>query len=285
LQTLLTIDDLQKDGWQSLLPNVAWLGDLYEEFKKNDSIFRTITATMGGSEGRAAGIHASEISGCARKVVYSLLGEEKKDNVEGADTNMRRRMQQGHMLHALTQDDFDRMCWMTNGTLEFRPELEIRPDLYPVAEKYNIYSHCDGAFTYFANHQPYLRVGLEIKTMSDPEYAKLKKPLDYHVEQAHVYMKVLDLPLMWFFYYNKSNSNWTQPKPPFLIAFDHRIWNQLENRIIHARSLAEAKTLPERQEEMPCRWCPFSWTCMPTILQKRKSNSRKGPPRPGEFGR
>lgn len=283
---LLTIDDLGKEGWQSLLPNAAWLGDLYEEFKKHDTDFRNIHATMGGDEGRANGIHASEVSGCLRKVVYSLMETEKKNKADSVDTNMRRRFQQGHMLHALFQSDFDRMCWMSDGTVEFKPEVEITPDLNEVAKEYGIYSHSDGEFTFFAGHQPYLRVGLEVKTMSDGEFAKLKKPLDYHVEQAHIYMKVLDLPLMWFFYYNKSNSNWTTPKAPFLMAFDHRIWTRLENKIRHAYKLAAEKTLPEREEGMSCKWCSFSWTCLPTILQARGGGSRRrSPPKPGEFQR
>ncbi len=281
----MTIADLQHDGWQSLLPNVAWLGDLYEEYKKHDTTRRTVSVHLGGDEDRPGGVHASEISGCTRRLVYSILNTEKKNNATQADTNMRRRMQLGTLVHAITQDDFDRMCWMSDGAVEFKHELTIRPDLQELARQYDINSSCDGAFTYFANHQPYLRVGLEIKTKSDPEYQKLKKPDDEHIEQAHVYMKALDLPLMWFFYYNKSNSNWTPPKPPYLVAFDHRVWDRLENKIQHSHKLASSKTLPERQEGMPCRWCPFSWTCMPTTLQRRPTHSAKGPPKPGEFRR
>lgn len=279
---LLTIDDLGRDGWQSLLPNVAWLGDLYEEYKKRDTARRVIHVPMGGDEDRANGVHASEISGCLRRVVYSIAATEKKNDPERVNTNMRRRFQQGTLLHSLAQDDFDRMCWMSDGTVEFQSEVEITPELNELTKKYEIYSHSDGEFLFFSNHTPYLRVGLEIKSMSDKEFAKLRKPLDYHLEQAHVYMKVLDLPLMWFFYYNKSNSNWTSPKAPYLVAFDHKLWNRLENKMQQAHSLAATGTLPDRSEGMPCGWCPYSWTCMPTTLAGL-TRKRRGPPPPGEF--
>lgn len=288
MQRLLTIDDLKQPGWQALLPNVAWLGELYDEFKKHDTSRRVIEAHMGGDEERAVGIHASEISGCLRKVVYGLNGTEKKNHATTVDTNMRRRFQIGHMVHALTQDDFDRMCWMTDGVLDFVPEVTITPETSEVSGKYVIYSHSDGVFTFYSHGEPYLRVGLEIKTMSGDEFAKLKKPLDYHVEQVHVYQKTLDVPLMWFFYYNKSNSNWTPPKAPYLTAFDHRVWDRLENKMQHAHRLIAEGKLPEREEGMPCSWCPFSWTCLPTILrhsQGRHLRTHRSPPRPGGFNR
>lgn len=285
MSKLLTIDDLAQPGWQDALPSAAWLGDLYEEFKKHDTQRRHIEFDIGGDEERAYGIHASEICGCLRKVVYSLTREEQRNSPEHSDTNMRRRMQQGSAVHGLVQSDFDRMCWLTDGRVEFQHEVRIAPELYPLAQQYEIHSSTDGIFTLFANHEPFLRVGLEIKTMSDKEYEKLRKPLDYHLEQAHVYMKLLNVPLMWFFYYNKSNSNWTAPKVPFLVAFDHRIWDKLEHRMQQAHALARAHTLPERQEGMPCRWCSYSWKCLPTILQRKQSMGRKPPPRPGEFRR
>lgn len=287
MQRLTSIADLQTDGWQNLMPQVSWLGDLYEEFKKHDVDRRFITAEFGGDEDRSHGVHASEVSGCMRRLVYSLMYTEKKNDAKTTSTNMRRRFQLGHLLHGLTQSDFDRMCWMTNGLLEYEPEVRIGPEFGGLAQQYDVHSHCDGVFTYHnANGEPYLRIGTEIKTKSDPEFEKLKKPEQSHLEQACIYMKMLDLPLMWFFYYNKSNSNWTKPSAPYLIAFDHQLWARLENRINAAYDHKNRNELPKREEGKPCEWCSYAWHCKPTYLQRQQAWSKKRqPPKPGEFRR
>jgi len=276
---LLTISDLQTD-WQPLLSNVGYLGQLYDHFKRHDSGDRDIPVHIYGESTREPGVHASEVSGCLRRLVYGIQGAQRRVKPEDVNINMRRRFQLGHMLHALTQDDFDLMCMHTDGKLTFLDEVKVHPDMGGAAETYHIHSSCDGIFT-FLNEQynPYLRVGLEIKTMSADQFEKATKPLDYHLDQVCVYMKTLDLPLMWLFYYNKSNSNWTKPMAPYLITFDHKLWGRLEQRITHAYAAASARQLPERQEGLPCTWCPFTWTCEPTSLKRRNAP----PPKPGDF--
>jgi len=276
---LLTISDLQTD-WQPLLSNVGYLGQLYDHFKRHDSGDRDIPVHIHGESTREAGVHASEVSGCLRRLVYGIQGTQRRVKPEDVNINMRRRFQLGHMLHALTQDDFDLMCMQSDGRLVFSDEVNIHPGMGGVAETWKIHSHCDGIFT-FLNEQynPYLRVGLEIKTMSADMFDKATKPLDYHLDQVCIYMKALELPLMWMFYYNKSNSNWTKPMAPYLITFDHKLWGRLEQRMMHAYTVSGSGQLPERQEGMPCTWCPFAWTCEPTTLKRRNSPS----PKPGDF--
>ncbi|GAG48468.1 unnamed protein product, partial [marine sediment metagenome] len=220
---LLTISDLNSE-WQPLLANVLWLGELYDQFKRQDSGNRDIPVHIAGESTREAGVHASEVSGCVRRLVYGTQGTERRVRPEDVNINMRRRFQLGHMLHALTQDDFDLMCMLTDGMLTFEDEVKIHPGMGGVAETWKIHSSCDGIFTFLnGQYNPYLRVGVEIKTMSADVFEKANKPLDYHLEQICVYMKALDIPLMWLYYYNKSNSNWTKPMAPFLVTFDHKL--------------------------------------------------------------
>jgi len=226
-----------------------------------------------GERTRKPGIHASEISGCQRKIVYSLLGTERRVNTAGADANMKMRFRIGTAAHAMLQNDFKRLAATGNDQFTFEEEAVIHPAMSKVAKLYNIHSSADGIFTFMKDGKPWLRCGLEIKTMSDGEYSKLREPKKMHLEQTTLYMACLDLPLMWTLYYNKSNSNYTAPQPPFLFRFNPTVWENLEIRFIQAEGCAAHNQLPPRDEAMPCRWCSFAWTCKPQILAGRKTSA------------
>jgi hypothetical protein len=118
-------------------------------------------------------------------------------------------------------------------------------------------------------------VGLEIKTESEKQFEKLREPRDYHKEQTTLYMAALNLPLMWLFYYNKSNSNITSSFPPYLFQFDRKLWDTLEMRFAKAHGMAAQNQLPARTEGMPCRWCAFSYTCQPSLLKGQQPKRTK----------
>jgi hypothetical protein len=285
---LLTIDDLGQEGWQNFLPYVHQLGEWYHQFKKVYNEDRDVKIAYRKEGHRKVGVHASEISKCLRLLTYAVMsGVKRKVSAEDRNVNMQMRFDLGTAVHALIQDDLHKTCAMFgSGYLQFTDEVGIKPSMGGFAGKWHVYSHTDGIFTFLdQNEQPCLRVGLEIKTKSGPEFDKLKAPDPDHVEQAHIYMKCLDLPLMWFFYYNKSNSNWTKPMAPYLITFDHKLMARLESRIASAYEFANQGKLPDRQEGMYCSWCPFAHDCDPSYLRMVKLRSSKGPPKPGAFRR
>lgn len=221
---------------------------------------------MSGDEDRPPGLHASELNGCLRQAAYSLIGTKKQVNTENTNINMLMRFDQGSALHAIIQDDFQRMCTATNGKLLFYDEVRISPKTSEIAAKYKFSSSTDGVFTFFnAEDEPYLRVGLEIKTMARDEFDKLNKPKEEHVMQATFYQKLLDIPLMWFLYYNKNNSNYTQPTTPWVVPFDKNMWARIESRAQQVHKLVDSNALPEREEGMRCSWCPYSTTCNPAF--------------------
>ena len=245
------------------------LGKFYMGFKAQDRGGYTYPVEVVGSKDRAPGIHASELS-CQLKLVYNLLNVEKRP--ENRDTNMQMRFNLGHAVHGMVQHEFKLMCEWMGGGLSFRDEVGIYPELGGPAAQYTMYSSCDGEFTFIHELTPYLRVGLEIKTESGPQFEKLKRPRDYHAEQVNLYMKALDLPLMWIFYYNKSNSNIVPSSPPWLFQFDHHLWTAtVEPKIAGAHEFAKAGKLPPRTEGFFCSWCPFAWTCKPPRLQRRQT--------------
>jgi hypothetical protein len=229
-----------------------------------------------GSKERSQGIHASEISKCMRALVYGIAGVERKPEVRNTDVNMLMRFRIGQAVHAMVQYDWHLIANKPGSQMTFRDEVRVSPELGGVAELWNIHSSCDGEITLLdAAGNPEIRVGLEIKTMSDKQYDKLKSPQHDHVEQTNVYMATLDVPLMWVLYYNKSSSNVTTSFPPYLFQFDGKLWrDELEIRFARCIHMAQTGIVPEGTEGLYCKWCPFTYLCGPTILKPKSRTTR-----------
>lgn len=279
---LVTLSDLARPE-EELAPLIAQaqrLGDLWLEFIKQDTDAHEYAVTIGGEKDRSAGIHASEMSKCMLRLVYSIAGVERKPDAQAQKANMKLRFRTGSAVHSMIQSDFKRMAaWYTKNhqaqgwALTFASELPVRKDLQEIAKAWDLSSSCDGAFTFWVWDngiwRPYIRLGLEIKTSSDAQFAERKKPEADHLEQTCLYQATLDLPLMWLLYYNKSNSNFTTPFAPWLFKFDKNLWErELEVRFAKAHHHAETKQMPERTEGMHCSWCPFAYVCQPKVLTK-----------------
>jgi len=280
---LITIADLQTQDLKPILEVIKGLGSHYIRFIENDLNGYQYEVSAGPESGRKPGIHASEVSGCARRLVYGIGPTERRPDPTTTDANMRMRFRLGTAVHHAIQDDFIRMCAVPynapNGstyTLTFEPETRIDPSIGGPAAEFNVQSSTDGIFTFWQDGQPVIRTLLEIKTASKDEFEKIKEPKLEHTEQGHVYMGCLDIPLIWFLYYNKSNSNFTHPMAPFLLRFNQKLWSDLEIRFIHSIHMHETGQLPERTESMACRWCPFSYDCKPTILNRSSATLNSG---------
>jgi CRISPR/Cas system-associated exonuclease Cas4 (RecB family) len=277
---LLTIADLTDpdNDWKPLLDHVAFLQTIYEAYKAKTRSRRHIDLDIGGDEDRPPGLHASELCGCLRQACYSLHGTKKSSNEDSVDINMLMRFDMGHAVHTLMQDDFQRMCMLADGRLIFEHETKINAKTSELAARYMFASSTDGIFTFFDEHDnPYLRVGLEIKSCSKDEYEKLNKPHDKHLMQGSFYQKLLDVPLMYYLYYNKSNSNFTPPRAPWIVPFDTNLWNRMESRAQQAHQLTSMGQLPDREEGMPCTWCPYTHVCEPsyTRISRSKEPTKK----------
>lgn len=271
---LLTIADLESSGRDlgQAFTAAQGLSQMYLDYVNNSQEdHRKYTVEIFGSKKREPGVHASELSKCHRALVYGIGGMERKANTANTDTNMLMRFLLGHAVHAMVQDNWHQIAKKSNGLVRFEDEVKVSPKTSPVAAQWNIRSSCDGIITLCdQNKNPYLRVGLEIKTSADGPFKNLRSPEHDHVEQATLYQKTLDLPLMWLFYYNKNNSNYTTSYDPFLFPFDKKLWEEeLEMRIARCTFLAEQQRLPARKEGRHCKWCTFSWTCNPSCLQPK----------------
>lgn len=243
------------DVVQDLVDRATQLSQLYDDF---------VEADPGDGHLRAPGIHASEIGMCERRVVYSIRNMEKRGSLK---KNWRQRFQFGKQIHSLIQADFHALARKSQGLIRFEDEVPVSPKYQAIARELNIHSHCDGVFTFYDDPlgPAVLRVGLEIKTESPDEYKKLEEPKEQHVEQAHIYMKCLDLPLMYFMYVNKGNQNNTPSIEPYLVRFNPNIWDRLEAKCRRLLKVAKGVELPERTESILCDFCPYAWTCEPNF--------------------
>jgi hypothetical protein len=273
---LLTIADLSQPPQHlaQYIEHAGQLSQMYFDHVLRDQVDSySYTVEVHGGKTRAPGIHASEISKCMKLLVYSIMGKERKIDIETADVNMLMRFRIGTAVHAMVQNDWHRIAAKSNGRLHFQDEVSIKPEFGGAALLWNLHSSCDGIITFLDEYlQPFLRVGLEIKTESDKQFEKLRQPREDHKEQTTLYMAALDLPLMWVLYYNKSNSNITTSYPPYLYQFDKKLWeSQLEMRFAKAHHFAEQQHLPKGTEGQPCGWCPYSYDCKPSILKPQAS--------------
>lgn len=272
---LASIEDLKNNPPEvnkEFVARAMKLSSWYDMWKQQDMGGYSYTVEVTASRDRSGGIHASEISNCPRKAVYTMNGTEARAGEK--NVNMQRRFNLGHAVHAMTQKEFALMCdWMNQDQriMTFEDEVAISPKLQEVAAQWDLRSSCDGVFTFWYGDEAYMRVGLEIKTKSAGEFEKLNAPEPTHFEQTCMYMAALDLPLMWTLYYNKSNSNYTNSEPPFLFKFDDHLWStKLKPRFSSFHQHVESGTLPERVEGFYCGWCPYTWTCRPPNLNARQ---------------
>jgi CRISPR/Cas system-associated exonuclease Cas4 (RecB family) len=266
------------------------LSNLWDAYKAQQSGDSQLLVEFRGEKDRAKGIHASELSGCQRKLTYGAMGVERRIKAEDKNVWMQRVFNIGTIVHAYIQDEMHKMCeWLNQGgkQLTFEDEAPIHPGLGGVAQAYNLHSSCDGVFTFWYHvgqgvYAPYMRVGLEIKTASEKQYESLSKPKDDHAEQTCLYMAALDVPLMWVLYMNKSNQMVSRSEPPFLFKFNAALWQTLEKRIVTVLGYAQNGQLPAKQEGKHCGWCPFAHTCKPNCLNA-KDRVSYSPPTGREF--
>ncbi len=266
---LVTIADLFRgqETLQPYLERATQISGMFDRFVEEDE---------GDMHERKPGIHASELS-CERRVVYSLISAPRSGKFH---KRWKQRFKAGHAFHRMFQNDFLRMASKSRGLLEFEPEAKIGPEYQEIAALLRLESSADGIFTFRENRYgpAILRLGLEIKTESPDQFDKLQAPKPEHVTQAHLYMKALDLPLMWFLYVNKGNQNNTPSLAPWVIPFDENKWLTIEHTCQKALRAAQeygaTGQLPERNEAIWCEFCAYRETCGPDILRKKQEYAK-----------
>lgn len=261
--TLLSVD---LETLEQSVKQAGHLSGMYERFLSTD---------LGDGPERTPGIHASEL-GCLRQAYYTAIGKKGKTNVP---LEWRKRFDHGHAVHAMIQRHFHAMAKASKGAFTFESEVRIHPSLQPVAAELDLHSSADGLFTFFREDSTWFRVLLEIKTEAEDGWNGLKEPRDYHVDQTHVYMHALNVPICWVLYFNKATQAMTNSKEPWLVRYNPAIWARLEERIYEVLFYRDISVLPPAEESFTCTFCKYRGPslCNPKILQKKQK--QREPPR------
>ena len=261
--TLVTIEDLGAPGADKVLEEMGRLSQDYDRFLVTSPDHHT---------DRPAGLHASEINPCALKAYFTMTGMEKK--VIRKHSKWRKRFEHGSALHEVIQTNMQQMAESSGGEIEFDKEVEITPETSLIAARYNIYSHCDGLVRKYkvgarGERRLFGRIALEIKSASPSDYEKINKPKPEHIEQGHVYMACLNVPAIYFMYYNKGNDNIKPSNGNFMVKFNQALWERLARRFDSWYDLIDLGKRPEKKESIVCEFCPYSWTCQPDYTNKK----------------
>lgn len=190
-------------------------------------------------------IHASSATKCVTALYYDVTGELAPK--EYIPPELAITFAIGHSIHAVIQDALLRAM----GEEDF--EEEVKVDL---PEALIVNGSADGR-AYF----PRCRVCLEIKTISEKEFLKLRKPKSEHIVQAAaLYAKGLDVPFISFLYVSKG---WPHDMKEYVLVYDEAEFrNWYREKGIKVENALE-KRRPPVADASPyeCKKCGYGYGC------------------------
>lgn len=226
-------------------------GYTFEEWEEKKASLKPETCSTCNGRGtvmpklRTVGtIHASSATKCVAALYYDVTGEIAP-KVE-LSTELLITFGIGTAIHEVVQAAL-------SLALEDRFRDEVRIDVPDALI-------CDGSVdgeAYF----PLCRSGLEIKTISENEFTKLRKPKPDHVVQAGaLYSKGLDVPFMSYLYISKG---WPHPMKEYVKVYDDSVFTKwyLEKGIKVEDALEEGKPPVADASPYECKGCGYSHEC------------------------
>lgn len=246
MKTAKSIDDAE-----SLRPDDVFdLGRAY-----NDTIMAEPRDSRGGV------FHPSAVGACKRKSVYEYTFAPG----ESADTAQDREVfRLGHAVHVIVQGHMHRLKAGDGITVYFEDEVTYDPATDELFLDFHIGGTTDGVLT--LETKSWTQRGIiEIKSIKDKNFALLAdQPKPEHLQQAHLYAKRFDCPIIWIFYYNKNTSEYKI----YTHLFDQKVYATALARFIEQLDHAAEGTLPDREESFwGCPRCAFKALCQPAILR------------------
>lgn len=238
---------------------------LYEEHQlaKNDRVQARDTD---------GAFHPSQMGSCTRKLWYAACMMPPKHRI---DSKLRCTFEHGHAVHDWQQGDLGKLLNELslrnvdldgeNGTrfdVEFEVPLTDAAYSNGVAEDLNIRGSADGLIVVQDDHNEYMRVIYELKTMADASWQKLTKPQAKHVAQATIYARCLDADVILFQYYNKNSD----VSKFFYVEPDEGAWQNACNQVDTVRrALDTGKEVAAEYSMWECKSCGYYYDCKPEL--------------------
>lgn len=218
---------------------------------------------------RSGHFHPSAVGMCARRNVYEFNAAPAISTIDPADQEI---FDMGHAVHDIVQGKMAKLG--TKGSAvryEFAPEVPYDEKTDTLYKEYGLGGTCDGTLRIWLPGVWEQRGILEVKSMKDSLFEKLRSPKADHLMQTHLYAYRFNCPLMWIWYYNKNTSK----RLVFPVVFDDYIFEEALRRFNDQLLHVQAGTLPERDESWyMCPRCAYRDDCDPPINAKVRGRAR-----------
>lgn len=208
------------------------------------------------AEPRYPGIHPSQLPHpCMLKVWNEMTGVEGRERIEPRTQLI---FDLGHAVHHMMQTYGARGAW---GPI-YKAESRLTGDIQPLAEELMIEGSADAENILVVDNipnAPIYEVGVvhEYKTINTDAFKKLTRPKPEHKQQATVYAKVLNRPVVVYLYLNKNDSSLAD----YPVEFDPAQWSTLENKARLLVQHFDAGQPPPAETGFHCQQCPYAYGC------------------------
>lgn len=229
-------------------------------------------------DNRQGVFHPSASDGCARHGVYEFIGTPRVYPTEiTKDVNPvkdRDTFRIGHAIHEFTQTiigDLERVLAPKGIEFEFKSEVPYDRETDVLFLDFGIGGTTDGILELWHHASGWHQKGvIEIKSSKTEKFEELKGPKDGHQMQANLYAFRFDVPIIWYWYFNKNTSDRKVFTRRAEDVWLEKALTKFDGMGKHARE----GTLPDREESWyMCPRCEYGHTCKPEVLvrlEKRK---------------
>lgn len=215
-------------------------------------------------DNRQGHFHPSAIGSCGRRNVYEYIRAPALQTIEPEDLEV---FDMGHAVHGLVQGKLAELgkTLKTKGVgYSFRAEVPYDRETDILYQDLHVGGTTDGILEIWTDDWKQRGI-LEVKSIKDENFKKLRGPKEDHVMQAHIYARRFDCPIIWIWYFNKDTSE----RKVYTVLFQKEIFDRAVARYVLWLEHAQAGTLPDREESFYiCPRCEYREVCKPASLTK-----------------
>jgi CRISPR/Cas system-associated exonuclease Cas4 (RecB family) len=207
-------------------------------------------------EPRYPGIHPSQASTPCLLRIYNEMSEKQAFRTVEARSQL--TFDLGKYIHDMFQSYGRRGAWgpKYNWEVKINAELQqLSADLMlegsADAENYLLIDDVSPTTAYE------LKIIHEYKSIKKENFEKLTRPKPEHREQAMIYCKALDAPVVVYLYFNKNDSTMVD----YPVQFDHALWAKLETKARVLVDYYNREVVPEGTPGFYCNDCAYAYDC------------------------
>lgn len=245
---------------QDLAPHPKMRGRMPPDLPLLSLLDKYLYKDRNSKQTRSRGVfHPSELDGCKRYLALDYI--KVPMNPQAHDARIHRIFENGSGVHERIQKYLRQLCDDAGMDAWFRDELPIsHPDL-------ELDGSTDGVL-YFKGYY----YAIEIKSINNDGFSKLRKPDPKHVKQINRYMGALGIWKGIIIYENKNNQDWKE----FVVTFNHALWGETVQIIDHVKSHVLNGTLPPQELSASCKSCKFKKLCIDQALSDEDFFAQRG---------